>query len=371
VIPHSALASDTLRRSHSIDTRVTAFSSVFGSVTNLPVVSGSVTADMGSQVRRTATVGIGLDTAWPASPYDVLSPLGSHMMIEYGIVLPTGRVEYLPLIWGPITSVRRKIPVSGDTEAVSVTVSDRSLLVAQARFDQPTQTVAGATTVAEITRLITDVLPNNAVQDQTGSTKVAPVMELDRERWNDGVEKLADSIGAEVFCDQISTFIIRPEPTVADPVVWTVRDNETGVLISEDDEFNRDLVYNRVVASGQRTDGTPPVFAIASDTNLNSPTNINGPFGIKTRFHASPLLTTVPQCQSAANSLLARVTGHHLQVSLTAITNPTLDAGDVIRVIVGDNDDLHVIESVSTPLTPGDTQQIKARTLTLPEESVA
>lgn len=369
MIPHSALAADTLRRSHTIDVRATAFSPTFGAVSNLPVTSGAVTSDMGSQVRRTASVGIGSAAAWPASPYDTLSPLGSQMLIEFGIVLPTGSTEWLPLIWGPITSVKRKIPVSGDRDAVTVSVSDRSLLVAQARFDSPTQTVAGATTVAEITRLINEVLPNNDIDDLTGDTKVAPVMELNRERWSDGVEKLADSIGAEVFCDQISQFIIRPEPTIADPVVWVVRDNDTGVLISEDDEFNRDLVYNRVVASGQRTDGTPPVFAVASDTNPGSPTYINGPFGIKTRFYASPLLTTVPQCLSAAQSLLARVTGHHLVVQLTNVTNPTLDAGDVIRVLVDGKDTIHVIDSITIPLTPGDAQQINARTLTLPEES--
>lgn len=371
MIPHSALCADTLRRSHTMDVRVTAYSPVFGSVSNLPVVSGSVTADMGSQVRRTAEVGIGLNTAWPATPFDVLSPLGSQVLIEYGVILPNRRTEWLPLIWGPITSVKRKLPISGNNEAVSVSISDRSLLVAQARFDSPTQTVAGATTIAEITRLITEVLPDNAVKDFTGSTKVAPQMELNRDRWADGVEKLADSISAEVFCDQISTFIIRNEPTVDDTVVWVVRDNDTGVLVSEDDEFNRDLVYNRVVASGQRTDGTPPVFAVVSDTNPQSPTYISGPFGIKTRYYASPLLTTVPQCESAGKSLLARVTGHHLKVQLSNVTNPALDAGDVIRVLVDGKDAIHVIDSVTTPLTPAGVQQINARTLTLPEESGA
>lgn len=366
----STAAANALSRSHSIDIAVTAYAATQGAVARLPVVGGSVSIDATSQTRRTAQFGIALDSLWPDSPFSILSPIGSEIQIHYGIVVSPQETWYVPLIKGPITDVARTTPVSGGSEAVQVSVSDRSSKVAEARFDQPTQTIAGATTVAEITRLITSVLDVNVV-DLTGNTKVAPVLEMERERWADGIEKLTDSIGAEVWCDPLGDFVIRNEPTVNDPVAWTFRADSTSVLITEQDEYTRDQVYNRVVASGQRTDGTPPVFAVVSDTDPNSPTYINGPFGIKTRFFASQLLTTPAQCTSAATSLLARVTGRHLNVTFTNVTNPALEAGDVIRLIFDNRDEVHVIDSVTIPLSPGEPQQIKTRSLTIPEEFVA
>lgn len=363
----STAGANALTRSHTVDVAVTAYAATLGAVARLPLVGGTVTIDATSQTRRTATISIASADLWPDDAFAILSPIGSEIAIHYGIVHSSAYTEWIPLIRGPITDVTRSLPSGNNSEAVQVTVSDRSAKVAEARFDQPTQTIAGATTVSEIARLITGVL-DVVVVDLTGSTKVAPQIEMEKERWAEGVEKLADSIGAEVWCDPLGNFVIRNEPTVDDPVVWTFRADGTSILVNETDEYTRDLVYNRVVASGQRTDGTPPVFAVVSDTNPASPTYINGPFGVKTRFFASPLLTTVAQCQSAGTSLLARVTGRHLNVTLSNVTQPALEAGDVIRLVYDDRDEIHVIDTVTIPLTPSDVQQIKTRSLTLPEE---
>lgn len=365
----STRAANMMRDSHEIIISATAVSANSGVVNNLPITSGTVVSDGSSQVRRTATLGFGDSNFWPTDPFSILSPIGSELLISYGIVLQPGVVEYINIIRGPILSATRNVPIVGGDDAFTVTVADRSQKVAEARFDAPTQTIAGATTVAEISRLITQVLPTVTVKDLTGSTKLAPQLEIERERWSDGVEKLADSIGAECFATPDGHFTIRPQPTVTDPPVWTLEAGEGGILLGEDDEFSRDLTYNRVVASGQRVDGIPPAYAVASDTNPLSPTYISGPFGIKTRFYSSPLLTTVPQCQSAANSMLARVTGNHMNVSFMTLTNPGLEAGDVVRLIFEGRDEIHIIDRVEIPLRPGDVQQIKTRSLTLPEES--
>lgn len=366
MFPLSTAVSNAIRGSHTISVRATAHSAHGGQVPDLPVTSGVVTIDSRSQTRRTATVGFALDTLWPTDAFSILSPIGSELELEYGVVL-ADRTEWIPLLYGPIVDTSRTRP-SDNTSAIEVQVADRSLKVAEARFDQPTQTIAGATTVAEITRLITDVLPSVSVVDKTGSTKVAPQLDMERERWADGVEKLADSISAEVFADASGNFVIRAEPLMSDPVVWVVTAGDGGILITEADQYSRDLVYNRVVASGQRVDGTPPVYAVSSDNSVDSATYIGGPFGIKTRFYASPLMTTIPQCQSAADSLLARVTGRHLNVSFDTICNPALEAGDVIQLVIDDRSEIHIIDQVTIPLTPGTTQQIKTRSLDLPDE---
>lgn len=364
--PLSTTAASVIRGSHTMTVRATAYSARGGQVSDLPVTSGTVTVDATSQTRRTATVGFGDDSLWPEDAFSILSPIGSELKLEYGIILPSG-TEWIPLIYGPIVDASRTRP-SDNTSAIEVKVADRSSKVAEARFDAPTQTIAGATTVSEISRLITTVLPTVSVVDSTGSTKVAPQLDIERERWSDGIEKLADSISAEVIANASGNFVIRPQPELTDPTVWLVTDGDGGILITEADQYSRDLTYNRVVASGQRVDGTPPVYAVSSDNDVDSPTYIGGPFGTKTRFYASPLLTTVAQCQSAADSFLARVTGRHLNVSLDVVVNPALEAGDVIQVIADGKSEVHIIDQVDIPLTPGAVQQIKTRSLKLPDE---
>jgi hypothetical protein len=364
----SAAAANQLTTSHSMTVRATAYTATYGVVSDLPVITGSIIVDATSQTRRTGTVGIGDPGYWPGDPFAILSPLGSELGVEYGISLLSGTIEWIPIFRGPITDCARQRPVSSGA-ALTVTVADRSSKVAEARFDQPTQTVVGATAVAEIRRLITEVLPGVTVTDLTGSTQVAAQLDIERERWADGIEKLADSIGAEVFADPLGNFVIRPQPVLTAPPVWVVATGEHGTLISIDEQQTRDHTYNRVIASGQRTDGTPPVWAAVSDTDPLSPTYVGGQFGVKTRFYSSPLLTTVPQCTSAATALLARTTGMQGKVSLTTLVNPALDAGDVLAGRVEGTVSAHIIDTVPIPLSVGDTQQIATRSVELPAEA--
>jgi len=368
VWPISSTAQNVLTGSHVIDVRATAYTAGYGAV-SLPVASGSITVDATSQIRRTGSISIADPVYWPADPLAILSPLGSELLVEYGIVIPRIGTEWVPVIRGPIIEARRQRPYSSGDGAVSVNVNDRSALVAQARYEQPTQTVAGATNVAEIARIIREVVPAAAVNDLTGSTQVAALLDIERERWSDGIEKLADAIGAECFADPVGNFVIRTTPTLSNPVAWVVASGRGGILVSKADTLTRELTYNEVVASGQRTDGTPPVFATVSDNDPTSATYIGGPFGRRPRFYSSPLLTTVAQCQTAAAGLLARTVGMHASVSLSAIVNPALDAGDVVAVVQGKTTTLHIVDTLTVPLRVGDAQQITTRSLTLPAEA--
>lgn len=365
----TAIAAQTLTSSHQITVRGTAYTAALGVLADLPISGGTVTVTSTSQVRRTATVSIANPALWPAHPLDILSPLGSELLIEYGIILPGVGTEWVPVIRGVISSAERTRPVSSGQGAVTLTLADRSQRVADDRLDTPGQTRAGATTVAEITRLIQETLPGVSVVDSTGSTQVAAPLDIARDRWADGVEKLADSLSAEVFADATGTFHIRPQPQITDSPVWVVATGRGGILVQKSEKTTRELVYNRVVASGAATTGSTPVWAGVSDLDPNSPTMYGGPFGKKPRFYTSPLLTSTPQCVSAATALLARTKGIQSTVTLATITNPGLDAGDVLLVRDGGTVQAHIIDTVSIPLQHTDTQQITTRSLVLPEES--
>lgn len=364
--PLSSAARIALTQTHSMTARVTIYSPTSGVYPDLPIAGGQVDIDATSQVRRTATL-MADPEFWPATPSDLLAPYGSEALIEYGIVLPSGTIEWVPLGLFSLEETSRTRPVSGDA-AVSVSLVDRSQRVAEDRLDAPAQTVAGATCVAEIRRLIQDTLGTGvAVTDLTGSAQVAPLMEIDRDRWGDGVEVLADAIGAECFFDRLGQGVIRPQPTLADSPVWTITTGATDSnLVSAQEKLTRNGVHNRVIASGSRTDGTAPVYAVVSDTNPASPTFYGGVFGKKPRFYSSALLTTVPQCTTAATALLERVRGLGVQIQMEQLVNPALDGGDVLTLVQNGVTTTHILDQVSIPLGPDGTQALGTRSTQLP-----
>lgn len=366
--PLTSKAAQALVQSHGMTVRATAYGS-FGTL-EIPISGGEVTSDAKSQTRRTASTSTNL-SLWPRDPRGVLAPTGTEIQIDYGILLPGGTTEWIPLIRGLLTeaSRQRPIPTSG---SFPLKLMDRSKRVAEDRFPAPVQTVAGALTVVEIRRLIQETLGVSVpVVDRSGSAHVAPVLDIERERWADGVEKLADSIAAEVFFDPQGNGVIRAQPQITDPYVWRIASGPGGTLLSKDDSLSREGIYNGVVVSGERVDGTLAVMATVWDTDPASPTYYLGAFGKKPRFYSSPQLTTVPQCQAAGAALLARVRGLNSKVRFTAIVNPALEAGDV--VLLDDVDDgvseLHIIDAVTVPLSPAEAQPMETRSLDVPTES--
>lgn len=359
--PLSGPAQQALTQSHSMTMRATAYGPYGTQV--IPVGGGGCTSDARSQIRRQATLLTDL-SLWPVDPRSILAPLGTEIQVDYGIVLPDRSMEWVPQIRGLLTEGSRSQPLPSDG-ALPLKLVDRSARVAEDRFTAPTQTVSGATVVTEIRRLIQDSLGGSvSVVDKTGSTQVAPLLEIERERWADGVEKLADALGAECFFDPQGSGVIRLQPTLADPQVWVVATGPQGILLGRDTTITRDETYNGVVVTGQRTDGTAPVTATTWDTDPNSPTYYLGGFGRKPKFYNSPLLTTTLQCQTAGAALLARSKGMVAQTKVTAVVNPALEAGDV--VLLQDAREgtvqIHIIDKVSTPWTPSEPQPLETRT---------
>ncbi|WP_432845968.1 DUF5047 domain-containing protein [Amycolatopsis sp. CA-161197] len=358
-----------LGASHTMDVKAVV-SSPYTGTREVPVLDGGVDVDSGSQVRRTATL-VTDPREWPGDPTALLTPFGSTCALYRGIVIPgQDEPEWVPLGVFALDKTGRSRSAESRS-AVTVKLVDPSQRVAEDRFDAPTQTLPGATYVSEITRFIRGTLgAGYPVIDLTGNTSVAPVMDIEKERWGDGVEKLADAISAEVFFDQIGQAIIRPQPTLSDPPVWYARTGRSGNVLTTDEEWNRDNVYNRWVVTGTRSDGTTPVRAVATDDDPASPTYIGGPFGKKTRYYSTPLITTSDQAEAAAAAFLSKSQGLSCTVDFSLVVNPALDGGDVIELADADlGRGVHILDSVSIPLTAAGALTTKTRSLLLPAES--
>lgn len=364
--PISAAARAALRGSHAVTGRLTAYTPNGGVMPDIAFSGASVDADGGSQVRRTASLTVADTSLWPVGGFDALSPVGAEAALEFGIVLPGGATEWVPVFRGPVQKAALALPLSS---ALAVDLADRAKWVAEDRLDVPGESHAGATTVSEITRLIHDTLPSAEVLDLSGDTTTAPVLQIDKERWQDGVEALADSIGCEVYADQTGRFIIRRQPTLDDAPVWAIDAGSTGVLIKADRELTRESVYNAVIATGTRTDGTPPVYAKVTDDDPDSPTRYGGPFGRKPRYYSSPLLLTTEQAQAAAAALLARAKGYVATVTVEAVPNPALEPGDVVEVRLPDGTrQRHIVDKVPLSFSASDSQSLTTRSTDLPAE---
>lgn len=362
--PHSAAVADALTRSCSVQFRVSATTPTQGTLTNLPILGGSVSVTSNQIVRRSCELQLD-PSLWPATVYDPFSPVSSEIFVEYGVGVGVG-YEWLPVFTGPVQAAKTKFTASG----VTIHAAGREQKVIDDRLDAPQQTVLNAKNVDEITRIIQESIPGATVVDLTGSPAVASQITVDRERWRDGIEKLADGIAAEVYADPTGAFVIRAQPVLSGNPVLVIRSGDNGILVDGDEELTRDKTYNRVVVEGIRSDGTPPVRSVVSDTDTSSPTYYGGPFGRKPRFYVSQLLTTTGQCTATGEALLARAKGMQSTISLEVVPHPALEAGDLIEAALPDGRrQLHIVDGFNLPLSPDGTQRISSRSFDLPPET--
>ncbi|HEY3481030.1 MAG TPA: DUF5047 domain-containing protein [Streptomyces sp.] len=365
MIATSAALQHAITGSHGVTLRVTAHTPTQGVLTGLPLTGGEIRVDCRSQVRRTGTLVFGDPSLWPADPADALTPFGSELQVEYGVVFADGTTEWVPVLYGAVQDAAIVRP----NGAVEVEVADLSQAIADDRLEGPGQTNTAATVVAEITRLIQETRPPAVVTDRTGNTALASALVIERERWGDGVERLADAIGAEVYADTVGGFVIRPQPTLTDTWAWTVQGGGDGVLVKLQERATRERVYNKVIAFGQPQSGTV-YTGTAVDNDTASPTYYGGPFGKKPRFYSSPLLTSQAAADEAAATLLARFKGLQAAITLETLVNPALEGGDVIKVILPDGrSQTHLVDSFTLPLQVDSAMRITSRTLDLPAES--
>jgi len=102
------------------------------------------------------------------------------------------------------------------------------------------------------------------------------------------------------------------------------------------------------------------------DMNPNSPTRWGGPFGKVPRYYSSPFVSTVAQATTVATTILSTALGLNYVINLRSVPNPALEPLDVIRVkyptgTTDERNELHIIDTLTIPLTYDDPLEIKTR----------
>lgn len=321
-----------------------------GKVEEIPVAGGSVDVDRGSEARRTFSLTTPDPGIIPRDPAAALSVYGARVHVRRGVEFADGGKETVPL------GVFRLDEVDGDVEMGPVTLRgpDLSACVSDDQFTEPYK-VSG-TAVGAITALIQRSLPEATVINRAVDAIIGPrTFDTEANPW-EGAQEIAASIGAEVYADPDGIFVIAelPDLLAVEPV-WTVAAGEDGVLISADRGMSSAKVNNGVLARGENTEeDAPPVSWLAVDDDPGSPTYWYGPYGRRPRFHSSSTLTSEAACAQAANLLLRQAKAPNATGDFSALPNPALEPGDVLRVHHSDGvKELHQVASFSVPLDEG------------------
>jgi hypothetical protein len=119
-------------------------------------------------------------------------------------------------------------------------------------------------------------------------------------------------------------------------------------------------VHNAVIVTTSATDVTFDPVAV-ENTTAGDPLNITGPLGYCAVDYTSANLRNSDQAHAAGKQQLMTQLGQAKQLTLEAISNPALDAEDVIEVKLptidrntGRPSELQIVEQVTHPLLQGD-----------------
>jgi hypothetical protein len=349
----SARWARALTGSHGLAVKVNALYN--GAVTKEGVAftDGAVSVDRGSETRRSLSLTIPNPRDFPFNPTDTYGVYGQRLYVERGIRYLDGSTELVPLGTFVITNVSGNI----HTGPLTLTGSGLEVLVKRSRYETAASTGARSANAFVEATLVEAIPGASFVSTATSGTRVLPskTWEADTDRWS-AIKDVATSIGAEVYCDAYGTFrmVDVPDPDILGSPVWTVDAGERGVMVAADLSVSSDDVFNRIVVTGENAEENAPlVTGMATITDTTDPLYYGGPFGKVVKRVASSLVTTTAQALTMAQALLRKYRQANRSVSLSAVPNPALDAGDWIRADYGPGlaKELYLVQSFTIPLS--------------------
>lgn len=299
-----------------------------GVVQQLEPIGGSLTQDARRNGRWDGRVQFSGTDLIPQRPGDILTPFGTRVTVELGMELLDGSVSTVPYGTYEIASAKAsQDPTSANTD---VSLVDSSNRVNRYRFETPLTVAAGTDLATMINTVVTNRIGVNPGVTATGRTLgAARTFGLDTGTypWDEVLDVLS-SFGLTAWYDRTGQIMIGnlvPDASVAYPI-----DAMTSRSVDYDSQ-----PPNVIVVRGETPDGSTPVQAVAIDDDPSSPTYAGtgpgtSPYGRKTEFYSSPLITGVPQAQAAAATILAQNVGAGATYQLKRPFDPTVTAGDVV-----------------------------------------
>lgn len=312
---------------------------------DLTFLAGSVQASLTSDITRTLDMTVH-ESLYPTGPGDLLAPFGNEIRAFRGIRFGDGSRVSWPVFTGRITEA-----MLNPDGSVTVQAQDRAGDVADYGFITPGNSVVGALVGDEVKRIITDAVPGATFGIFDPFDARVPLLTWEHSRTS-ALDELATSVGAFWYALADGSFVLRRYPwTVRAAPVVTFADGDGGIVTASSAVRRRDGIYNSVTVTGERADGTTPVWATQEDENPASPTYVRGPFGRRNLQRQLNTPTNTEAASGAARLLLQRLTALTEAWSFSCVPDASLELGDVISLDVRGRKGLtQVVASISMPL---------------------
>lgn len=326
-------------------------------VSDIPFSAGEESVDRSLSVPERVTLTVPrydhrTDTTWaPDSDDHPLAANGQRLRVLFGVAADGKRFEWLQRGWFVIAESAL------DGDSVSVTALGLLSLIQEARLVSPYQ--PSGTIGSSVRGLIEPALTVDLTAAPSDRS-VPSDMNIDEDRLA-GVLSLLDAWGAEGYVTAEGIYRVVESDTVGDLPVSL---GENGTIIRIAGASTRENAYNCVVARGTASDGGI-VQGVAYETA--GPKAFDGPFNplAVPYFYASPLLTTVAQCNTAAATVLDRLRRTNAQRwKLTIVPNPLLQAGDGLILADEPGAPTCTLEAFRLPYVPdGGAMELQVRGL--------
>ncbi len=322
----------------------------------LTFLAGNVLASLTSQVTRVLDMTVPEDM-YPWEPTDLLAPFGNEIRAFRGIRFAEGTVYQWPVFRGRITEA-----LLNREGTCTIAAQDRAGDVVDYGFITPGNSSFGALVSDEVRRVISDAIPD--VTFGTFDTFDSRIPHLTWEHSRAGaLDEMATAVGAFWYALADGAFVLRRYPwTLRTPPVVTFADGPGGTVTGSEAFRRRDGIYNTVTVTGERADGTTPVWATAEDDNPASPTHVHGPFGRRTLQRQLQTPTQTEGAAGAARLLLQRLTALTESWAFSAVADASLELGDTITLDVrGRKGITQVVAAISMPLDVRSEMNVSCR----------
>ncbi len=319
-----------------------------GTATNLTLSSGSVSVSGSQLVRRTADLVVDGGSAI----YDLLCTPGARIRVNHGIVWGRQNSELVPVITGELSQAAQQL---GDG-TVEFNVADLWQKLDAEEYLTDYSPATTATRVSEMTNAVTSAISGCTVTNTSTDTGTVAVQQTWSSRA-DLVSSFAVDGGTEAFFTPDGNFVIRDEPLITGTPVWAITPDEGGTLTDLQRVRPLDRLYNTIIVTPSSTDGTQTWASVVVQVTDTSDPRHPSKIGVRPYTWGAPTILTSTQAVKAATTLLNRAKGSTETLSLDALSNAALEAGDVVTVTditdTGDIPGSHLIDSLQLDLISG------------------
>lgn len=314
------------------------------------VMGGSATVDMsviGGELELQAP---NVPEWVPTRPDHPLGNNGQELLVRRGWATPDGTVTE----WATIGRylVHRSVP---EGDVITVRADGLGQRIENDRFTDPLTVTPGPMLNQARTLLAGTGIPVVLASGLPNRAAVARTWERGGSRAEAWDELMTAWPAASYIDPDSRVMVVRPSFSTSGGPVLTLADGVGGSVVElASGGGPQDGAPNGVVASTAPEDGSVPLSAIA--VVQTGPRRWGGPYGRRPAFYASPLLTTRPHVSSAARTRLSNLQTEEWDLTVSNLSCPAVERGDIIRVISAehDTDVVGQVTEARVALTPDD-----------------